>query len=231
MKRLHDQSHPANIFVNVIDSVKDCIVSIETEDAMERNPWRSVAPFFFPFLHPDMEDALERGKSFGTGFIIHPRGYILTNQHIVADGRAITVRALNQTYKGRLIWEDQKRDLAIIKVDPHGPLPRAVLGKSAKARVGEWVIAIGNPLGLENTVTVGVISAKGRAFETAHHVYEDVIQTDAAINPGNSGGPLFNLYGEVIGMNAAIVRGSQSIGFAIAIDEIKPRIKKFLPIR
>ncbi|MBE3596766.1 MAG: trypsin-like peptidase domain-containing protein [Hydrogenibacillus sp.] len=218
--------HPANIFVDVIDKVKDTIVAIETDRARAFGPF---APFFFSFFAIDEEEDFPPGKSFGSGFVIHPRGYVLTNQHIVDGAAEIRVRQGDFTRPARVVWQDKMRDLAVLKINAPMLFKPAVLGSSKKARVGEWVIAIGNPLGLENTVTVGVISAKNRALKTAQHLYEDVIQTDAAINPGNSGGPLFNLYGEVIGMNAAIVRDSQSIGFAIAIDGIKPRIAAYLP--
>ncbi|CCQ97025.1 putative serine protease HtrA [[Clostridium] ultunense Esp] len=221
--------HPANYFVEIIDRVKETILSIETEDK-DPTPQRFPNSFLYQFLFPEYEDEdLGKSKSFGTGFVISPRGYVLTNQHIVAHAVNIRVRlANNEVRSARLVWSDPVRDLAVLKMNTFRPLKAVVLGSSNQARVGEWVIAIGNPLGLENTVTVGVISAKNRSLRTANHTYEDVIQTDAAINPGNSGGPLFNLYGEVIGMNAAIVRNSQSIGFAIAIDSIKPLISRFI---
>ncbi|WP_252393443.1 trypsin-like peptidase domain-containing protein [Hydrogenibacillus sp. N12] len=222
-----DRPHPANIFVDVIERVKPIIVAIET-DRERQLPFGPFGPFFLPFFLPE-DDGPPLGRSFGSGFIIHPRGYILTNQHIIDRAGEIRVRQGAFVRPARLVWQDVRRDLAVLKVSAPRPLAAAVLGSSDKARVGEWVIAIGNPLGLENTVTVGVISAKHRSVRTGQHDYDDVIQTDAAINPGNSGGPLFNLYGQVIGMNAAIVRGSQSIGFAIAIDSIKPRIAAYLP--
>lgn len=223
--------HPANYFVEIIERVKDTILAIETED-QEPIARRLPSSFFYHFLFPEYEeDDLSKPKSFGTGFVISPHGYLLTNQHIVAHAEQIRVRLPNQEVRpARLVWSDPKRDLAILKVTTFRPLKAVTLGSSSQARVGEWVIAIGNPLGLENTVTVGVISAKNRSLKTANHIYDDVIQTDAAINPGNSGGPLFNLYGEVIGMNAAIVRNSQSIGFAIAIDSIKPFLTRFVKI-
>lgn len=222
--------HPANYFVEIVERVKDTILSIETEDH-EPVSKRLPNSFFYHFLFPETgeEEEFEKAKSFGTGFVISPRGYLLTNQHIVAQAKRINVRLSNQEIRpARLVWSDAMHDLAILKISSLKPLKAANLGSSKESKVGEWVIAIGNPLGLENTVTVGVISAKNRALRTANHVYEDVIQTDAAINPGNSGGPLFNLYGEVIGMNAAIVRNSQSIGFAIAIDAIRPYISRFV---
>lgn len=218
--------HPANYFVEIVERVKNSIISIETQDYIAPNPAHSG---FYNFFFPRQDDADQKSKSFGTGFVIHPSGYIMTNEHIVSSAQAVTIRlGTNLTRPATLVWSDPKRDLAVLKIETFRPLKPVSFGNSKNTRVGEWVIAIGNPLGLDNTVTVGVISAKNRTIRTANHVYEDVIQTDAAINPGNSGGPLFNIYGEVIGMNAAIVRNSQSIGFAIAIDSIKPQIMKFI---
>lgn len=221
--------HPANYFVEIVEMVQGSILSIETEDYPYKDPVRDF--FLFQFLFPGMDDDKDgnQAKSFGTGFVVHPDGYVLTNEHIVSKAGKIRVRLNDDKIRpARVVWTDPRRDLAVLKVDAPRPLKPVILGSSSKAKVGEWVIAIGNPLGLENTVTVGVISAKNRTIRTANHVYEDVIQTDAAINPGNSGGPLFNLHGEVIGMNAAIVRNSQSIGFAISIDSIKPLISKYI---
>lgn len=218
--------HPANYFVEIVERVKNSIISIETQDYSTPN---SMNGAFYNFLFPRPDEQNQKSKSFGTGFVIHPSGYIMTNEHIVANARNVSVRlGANLVRPATLIWSDPQRDLAILKVDTFRPLKPVTLGNSKNTKVGEWVLAIGNPLGLDNTVTVGVISAKNRTIRTANHVYEDVIQTDAAINPGNSGGPLFNIHGEVIGMNAAIVRNSQSIGFAIAIDSIKPQIAKYL---
>jgi serine protease Do len=217
--------HPANYFVEIVERVKGSILSIETQDYTAS---AYMGNFITQFLFPEL-DGDNKSKSFGTGFAIHPSGYILTNEHIISNARTIKVRLnSNLVRPAKVVWSDPVRDLAVLKVDTFRPLKPVVLGSSKDARVGEWVIAIGNPLGLDNTVTVGVISAKNRTIRTANHVYEDVIQTDAAINPGNSGGPLFNIHGEVIGVNAAIVRNSQSIGFAISIDVIKPLITKYL---
>lgn len=218
--------HPANYFVEIVERVKNSIISIETQDYSEQ---RFIDDSLFSFFFPRINDHDFKTRSFGTGFIIHPSGYILTNEHIVSNARNITIRlASNIVRPGTIVWTDPQRDLAVLKVDTFRPLKPVTLGTSKNTKVGEWVLAIGNPLGLDNTVTVGVISAKNRTIRTANHIYEDVIQTDAAINPGNSGGPLFNINGEVIGMNAAIVRNSQSIGFAISIDSIKPKIMRYL---
>lgn len=215
--------HPANHLVAVVDQVKEGVVSIETED-MSNN--RYLDESFFRYLFPEMR----KSTSYGTGFLIHPRGYILTNEHVVHHARVVYVKLWNTAKKqAEVIWSNPERDLAVLRISHHGRLSALPLGSSANTRPGEWVIAIGNPLGFEHTVTAGVVSAKNRPLKTSERYYPNVIQTDAAINPGNSGGPLINLLGEVIGMNVAVAQPSQSIGFAIAIDSIKPLIQQFLP--
>jgi Do/DeqQ family serine protease len=147
--------------------------------------------------------------------IIDKRGYVLTNFHVVRGADAVTVRlSSKQEYRGRTVGADPKTDLAVVRFEPDHEPTVATLGNSDALRVGEWAIAIGNPFGLDQTVTVGVVSATGRA-DVGISSYENFIQTDASINPGNSGGPLVNLRGEVIGINTAIVATGQGIGFAI----------------
>jgi Do/DeqQ family serine protease len=156
--------------------------------------------------------------SLGSGVIIDRSGLILTNNHVIKDADEITVRFSNkQEAKGKVVGTDAKTDLAVIRVTTKDELPVARLGNSEALRVGEWAIAIGNPFGLDHTLTVGVVSATGRS-EVGIAAYENFIQTDAAINPGNSGGPLLNVRGEVIGINTAIVASGQGIGFAIPIN-------------
>jgi len=147
-----------------------------------------------------------------------PAGYILTNEHVVAGAEEIKVQLADQRiFAGKLVGSDSKTDVAVLKIESPDPLPVAVLGDSDRLRVGQWALAIGNPFGLDSTLTVGVISATGRA-NVGIEDYEDFIQTDASINPGNSGGPLLNIYGEVVGINTAIVAAGQGIGFAIPIN-------------
>jgi Do/DeqQ family serine protease len=147
--------------------------------------------------------------------IIDKRGYVLTNFHVIRGADSVTVKLpTKQEFPGRIIGTDIKTDLAVVRFQPEGEARVATLGDSDALRVGEWAIAIGNPFGLDQTVTVGVVSATGRA-EVGIATYENFIQTDASINPGNSGGPLVNLKGEVIGINTAIVATGQGIGFAI----------------
>jgi serine protease Do len=166
-------------------------------------------------------------KSLGSGFIISSDGYILTNNHVVEDADEIKVTLSDKkSYKARLIGRDEKTDLAVLKIDADHDLPSVKLGNSSELEVGDWVIAIGNPFGLARTVTAGIVSAEGRVIGSGP--YDDFIQTDASINPGNSGGPLFNVKGEVVGINTAIVASGQCIGFAIPINMAKdllPQLK------
>jgi len=219
--------HPGNLFVPIVNAVRDAVIAIQTRETVNAdfNRW------LMQFLFPDWEEASgEETRSFGSGFLIHPRGYILTAEHVIHNAQTIWVKQRNGTvHQARLVTADTKRDFAVLQIPTSRPLPYLPLGRSAHAQVGEWVMAVGNPLGLENTVTVGVISAKDRPLRAKGYVYENVLQTDAAINPGNSGGPLINLSGLVIGMNVAVVQPSQSIGFAIAIDSLKPYIRPYLP--
>jgi serine protease Do len=161
-----------------------------------------------------------RTQGAGSGVIINSDGTVLTNNHVV-DGASEIVVTLSdkQEHKARVVGRDPKTDLAVLKIDGAGPFKAATLGDSEAARVGEWVLAIGNPFGLSNTVTAGIVSAKGRIIGAGP--YDDFIQTDAPINPGNSGGPLFNMKGEVIGINTAIIPNGQGIGFAIPVNTAK----------
>ena len=162
-------------------------------------------------------------KGLGTGFVFRSDGYILTNEHVVSGADEIKVTFLDgREFEGKVIGSDTLTDIAVVKIEAQG-LPTISLGDSDAARVGEWIIAIGNPYGLSHTVTVGVLSAKGRpiAAGDSGQEYENFLQTDAAINPGNSGGPLLNLEGEAIGINTAILPYAQGIGFAIPINMAK----------
>src|SRR5262245_37339971 len=161
----------------------------------------------------------EEGRSTGSGVIVDAQGYILTNNHVVENAGEVEVRLSDdRKFKATIVGRDPKTDLAVLKVDTAGTaLPVAELGDSDKLRVGQWAIAIGNPFGLDRTVTAGIISATGRTH-VGVATYEAFIQTDASINPGNSGGPLLNLEGRVVGINTAIVSSGQGIGFSIPIN-------------
>ncbi|HEY5599396.1 MAG TPA: Do family serine endopeptidase, partial [Candidatus Manganitrophaceae bacterium] len=157
----------------------------------------------------------------GSGVIIDKKGFIVTNNHVVGDAEEVEVRLSDKTkFTGKVVGKDPDTDLALIKVETDKELPTAVIGDSENLKVGQWVIAIGNPFGLDRTVTVGVVSALGRENVNLSR-YEDFIQTDASINPGNSGGPLFNIRGEVIGINTAIINFAQGIGFAIPSNMVQ----------
>ena len=163
----------------------------------------------------------------GSGVIIDADGHILTNNHVVARAEDVRVTLTDgREYEARVVGRDPKTDLAVLKVDVTEPLPVATLGSSDALRVGDWVMAIGNPFGLSHTVTAGIVSGKGRIIGAGP--YDDFIQTDASINPGNSGGPLFNMRGEVVGINTAMVPHGRSIGFAIPIDTAKPLIPQMV---
>ncbi len=181
------------------------------------NPFGDKDPFhefFGPQRKGPQRDFKER--SLGSGFIIDKAGYIVTNNHVIEDADEITVKLSNEKeYKAEVVGRDANTDLALIKIDAKG-LSAIKMGDSDSLEVGSWVVAIGSPFGLEQTVTAGIVSAKGRIIGSGP--YDDFIQTDASINPGNSGGPLLNLQGEVIGINTAIVARGQGIGFAIPID-------------
>jgi len=173
--------------------------------------------FFNRFYDQMPQQRPHKERSLGTGFIISPDGYILTNNHVVNGADEVIVKLSDgREVKGEIKGTDEKVDLALIKISEKDPLPFAEFGDSDTLEVGEWVMAIGNPFGLSHTVTAGIVSAKGRVI--GNGPYDDFIQTDASINPGNSGGPLFNSEGRVIGINTAIIAGGGGgIGFAIPI--------------
>jgi len=206
-------------FSNVSKKVTPSVVNISTVSRK-----KFVQPFFE--ANPLFEDFFgapqtRQDKSLGSGFLISKDGYIVTNDHVVRDAESIQVKLSNdKVYDAKVIGGDQKTDIAVIKINATD-LPTVVLGDSDKLEVGQWAIAIGNPFGLDRTLTVGVISATGRS-NMGIETYENFIQTDASINPGNSGGPLLNVYGEVVGINTAIVAAGQGIGFAIPVNMAKP---------
>ena len=217
-------------FVAVADratpSVVNVSVKVKREAAPEAGPSPETEERFREFFGPEMFERFFRrraprdeGRAAGSGVIVDGRGYILTNNHVVENASEIEVRLSDgRKLKGTLVGRDGRTDLAVLKIEsPAGPLPVAELGDSDRLRVGQWAIAIGNPFGLDRTVTAGIISATGRTH-VGVATYEAFIQTDASINPGNSGGPLLNLDGRVVGINTAIVSSGQGIGFAIPIN-------------
>lgn len=218
-------------FADIADAVKPAVVNIATLQATRPGP-RGADPvreflerYFGQSLPPE-----EPRQSLGSGVIVDPDGLILTNNHVVENAQMIMVRlSEDEEYEARVVGKDPPTDLALLKVDARRRLPASRLGDSDALRVGDWVLAIGSPFGLEQTVTAGIVSAKGRVIGAGP--YDDFIQTDAAVNPGNSGGPLVNTRGEVVGINSAIFSesgGSVGIGFAIPINlakELVPRLK------
>ncbi len=187
---------------------------------LERDPFRDFFgdDFFDKFF--GMPKGELRQKSLGSGFIINKEGYILTNNHVVKDAEDILITLSNDNeHKARVIGKDEDMDIALLKIDAKDDLPVVKLGDSDELQIGEWVVAIGNPFGLEHTVTTGIVSAKWRTI--GQGPYNSFIQTDASINPGNSGGPLFNIKGEVVGINTAIISEGHGIGFAIPINMVK----------
>jgi Do/DeqQ family serine protease len=217
-------------FVSVADratpSVVNVSVKVKREAASEGGPSPEMEERFREFFGPELFERFfrrraprEEGRAAGSGVIVDARGYILTNNHVVENAAEVEVRLSDdRKLKATVVGRDARTDLAVLKVEsPGGPLPVATLGDSDKLRVGQWAIAIGNPFGLDRTVTAGIISATGRTH-VGVATYEAFIQTDASINPGNSGGPLLNLDGRVVGINTAIVSSGQGIGFAIPIN-------------
>ena len=209
-------------FINVAEAKKPAVVNISTTQIQMRQirpriprlPGGQQDPFgeFFERFFEGIPQQRTH-RSLGSGIIYDKDGYIITNNHVVERATEIKVKLQNgNEYDAKVIGTDPKTDLALIKIEADMPLPTLDLGDSDALRVGEWVIAIGNPFGLDHTVTVGVVSAKGRVIGTGP--YDNFIQTDASINPGNSGGPLLNTAGEVVGINTAIVAAGQGIGFA-----------------
>jgi serine protease Do len=175
--------------------------------------------FFRPFEEDDRQRDFKQ-RSLGSGFIIDEEGYIVTNNHVIEDADQIKVKLYDdKEFDAELVGRDSKTDLALIKIEGAKNLKPLEMGNSDALDVGTWVVAIGSPFGLEQTVTAGIVSAKGRIIGSGP--YDDFIQTDASINPGNSGGPLLNLEGEVMGINTAIVASGQGIGFAIPVNLAK----------
>ncbi|HWC64888.1 MAG TPA: Do family serine endopeptidase [Thermoanaerobaculia bacterium] len=185
--------------------------------------------FFFGFPHPgqgdDQQQQEHKEEAGGSGFIISDDGYILTNNHVIENGQKIEVKVGDQhTYKAKVVGADPATDIALLKIDSKEKLTPISLGDSDRLRVGDWVMAIGDPWTFDKTVTVGVVSAKGRrnlTLDPNANSFENFIQTDAAINFGNSGGPLIDVEGQVIGINTAIYRPAQNIGFAVPINTAK----------
>jgi serine protease Do len=218
---LNSQTIPAS-FADLAERLMPSVVNISTTQTIKTN--NNQLPFQFPPGSPfeemfkDFNQPTERkASSLGSGFIINKNGTIITNNHVINNAEDIVVRVGEKEYEAKVLGADPYSDLAVLKIDANIKFTPVKFGNSDKARVGDWVVAIGNPFGLGGTVTSGIISARNRDINLTR--YDDFIQTDASINQGNSGGPLFNLDGDVIGINTAIIAPGQSgsigIGFAI----------------
>ena len=221
-------------FAELAENLSPTVVNVKVtkiEKAAFQGPQMPDGHFedFFERFFKEMPRMPENHRSHGagSGVIISKDGYILTNNHVVEGAKEVTVTLADKMeYKAQVIGRDPKTDLAVLKIETQKPLPAAVMGNSEQLKVGDWVIAIGNPFGLSHTVTSGIVSAKGRVIGAGP--YDDFIQTDASINPGNSGGPLFNMRGEVVGINTAIIPQGQGIGFAIPVNTAKPLIPQLV---
>src|SRR5881409_3886732 len=209
-------------FTTVADRVTPAVVNVST--VPRKQPTEEAPERFREFFGEEFYERFfrrrprEDTRASGSGVIVDAKGYVLTNNHVIENAQDITVRLSDgRKFTAKLVGRDPKTDLAVLKVDAPALLPVAELGDSDQLRVGQWAIAIGNPFGLDRTVTVGIVSATARN-RVGVATYENFIQTDASINPGNSGGPLLNLDGKVIGINTAIVSTGQGIGFSIPIN-------------
>ena len=202
---------------DIVEQASPAVVRIDTTQQSNSSEYY-LDPFFRQFFGTDILPSQPRiHHGMGSGFIVSEDGYILTNEHVVtgADSIEVTLSGHESAFPAVIIGSDKELDLAVLKIESAEALPALKLGDFSKVRVGEWVIAIGNPYGLDHTVTVGVISATGRPIAVQDRQYKNLLQTDASINPGNSGGPLLNLNGEVVGINTAVNYEAQGIGFAI----------------
>ena len=215
-------------FSKLVEKVAPSVVNVYTtkELGIRPNQFQGVDPFFQQFLqefynrqNPQPRQQREQ-NSLGSGFIISADGQVLTNYHVIAGADEVFVNLHSGAkVKAQVLGYDEKLDLALLKINANETLTPLPLANSDSAKIGDWVVAVGNPFGLGQTVTAGIVSAKGRVLGAGP--YDDFIQTDASINPGNSGGPLFNLDGEVVGINSAIIASGQGIGFAIPINMAK----------
>jgi serine protease Do len=226
-------------FAGMVKKVAPAVVNIYTTKKITVRPFNPFKGFGNPFGQQGPSDDFfdkffnegqpmqHEQHSLGSGFVINENGLILTNNHVVADADEINVQFSNEKkYPAKIIGTDEKTDIAVIKVSADKNLPYVQLGDSDKLEIGDWVVAVGNPFGLDHTVTAGIVGAKGRDIHAGS--YDNFIQTDASINPGNSGGPLFNTSGEVVGINTAVFAAGQGLGFAIPINMAKKLVPQLV---
>jgi serine protease Do len=235
---VHARSAPDS-FADLADRLLPAVVNISSSQTVDSQagievpvvpPGSPFEDFFREFFDRNQSQRSRRATSLGSGFIISPDGFIVTNNHVIQDADEISVILHDETrLEAQVVGRDPKTDLAILKIEPARQLPSVALGDSDKTRVGDWVVAIGNPFGFGGSVTAGIISARSRDIQVGP--YDDFFQTDASINRGNSGGPMFNLDGEVIGINTAIFSpsgGSVGIGFAIPSNVAAPVVRQLI---
>ncbi len=212
----------------LVESVKSAVVNVDVTARVGTPRGMEQSPFFDRFLGPRRgQEPVRQGA--GSGFVVNPKGLVLTNNHVIEDAVSILVRLEDgRSFPAEVVGRDPLTDVALLKLKGKVEnLPSVGLGNSDAVRVGDWVLAIGNPFGLASSVSLGILSAKARDIQAGP--YDDFLQTDAAINPGNSGGPLFNMKGEVIGINTAIVGGGSGIGFAVPsnlVQALLPQLEK-----
>jgi len=230
-----------SVVVETVEKVAPAVVGVFAEKTVaEPSPFRSYGdnPFFDPFSPFFGTPPARRGEkpethrepvSMGSGVIVDASGIVITNEHVIAAGDSIRIQLSdNREFDAKVVGGDPDFDLAVLKVDAKAPLPFVPIGNDDSILIGETVIAIGNPYGLDHTVTTGVVSALGRTLQTSESLYQDIVQTDASINPGNSGGPLLDIRGRLIGINTAIHRDAQGIGFAIPIWRVRNVVDQIL---
>lgn len=217
---------PSESISSTVKRLTPSVVNISTTNVIKASPFASpyqdeyFKKFFEKFFPDQMPEREFRNKGLGSGFIMSSDGYIITNNHVVRKAEEIEVILEGgKKYTAKIVGTDPVTDLALLKIDPEGPLPAVEMGDSSALAIGDSVFAIGNPFGLGHTVTAGIVSAKGRALGIGR--YDNFVQTDAAINPGNSGGPLFDYEGKVVGVNTAVMARGQGLGFAIPINMAK----------
>ena len=216
---LAENASPAVVNIRTVKTIKG---GGRVFRQFKKGPFGENDPFhdFFDRFFGENRPHDFKQRSLGSGFIINKDGYIVTNNHVVENADKIEVILKNEKeFDAKIVGRDPNTDLALIKIKPNRDLPVLLFGDSDALKVGQWVVAIGSPFGLEHTVTAGIVSAKGRVIGSGP--YDDFIQTDASINPGNSGGPLINMEGKVVGINTAIIAGGSGIGFAIPINLAK----------
>ncbi len=214
--KLAEMASPAVVNIRTVKTIKGggpVFRQFQRDPRGKNSPFRE---FFERYFGEDLQREFKQ-PSLGSGFIFDEEGFVVTNNHVIEDADQIKVKLKDdREFDAKIVGRDPNTDLALLKIESGENLPTVKLGDSDALKVGQWVVAIGSPFGLEHTVTAGIVSAKGRVIGSGP--YDDFIQTDASINPGNSGGPLLNLKGEVVGINTAIIASGQGIGFAIPIN-------------